>query len=70
MQTQAQSEGFNTNIFIQAYPVSSFASSADLQFQTLTGDVELRCAVSLDHHLPNFLRRDPHSIFLLAGDHG
>ncbi|CAA7267478.1 unnamed protein product [Cyclocybe aegerita] len=27
-----------------AYPVSDFASSQDLQFQTITGDSELRCA--------------------------
>ena len=30
---------------IQAYPISDFAS-APLQFQTITGDSELRCAVS------------------------
>ena len=35
----------------QAYPISDFASSADLQFQTITGDAGFRCAVSSDHHL-------------------
>ncbi|PPR05171.1 hypothetical protein CVT26_012257 [Gymnopilus dilepis] len=32
---------------LSAYPLSDFASSADLRFQTLTGDSELRCARSL-----------------------
>ncbi|PPQ95440.1 hypothetical protein CVT26_008459 [Gymnopilus dilepis] len=35
------------NALLNAYPLSDFASSADLQFQTLTGDSELRCARSL-----------------------
>jgi hypothetical protein len=50
MQTYSESKGFNVNfVTIQAYPVSDFASSADLQFQTITGDSEFRCAVSPDH---------------------
>ena len=45
-----KSKRFNVNLVtIQAYPVSDFAFSADLQFQTITGDSEFRCAVSPDH---------------------
>ncbi|KAF8903688.1 alpha/beta-hydrolase [Gymnopilus junonius] len=32
---------------LDLYPLSDFASSEDLQFQTLTGDSELRCARSI-----------------------
>ena len=52
------------NFVIQAYPVSSFVS-ADLQLQTVTGDVQFRCAVSLDHCLPFRALRFP-----LARDNG
>ena len=46
MQSNTESEYLDANSVIQAYPISAFASSA-LQFQTITGDTELRCAVSL-----------------------
>ena len=48
--------------FIQAYPVSSFAYSADLQFQTLTGDADVGFAVRLDVSFFWSATR-PHSIF-------
>jgi len=35
------------NAIIDAYPLSEFASSEDLQFQTLTGDASVRCARSI-----------------------
>ncbi|PPQ83490.1 hypothetical protein CVT25_006980 [Psilocybe cyanescens] len=35
------------NALLAAYPLSDFASSASLQFQTITGDSELRCARSI-----------------------
>ncbi|KAF8960057.1 Alpha/Beta hydrolase protein [Flammula alnicola] len=37
----------DSNALIEQYPISDFASSEDLQFQTVTGDSELRCARSL-----------------------
>ena len=60
-------KGSMFNLLSQAYPISDFASSASLQFQTITGDSEFRCAVSPDHHLSvcfvqqgliNFLQRE------------
>ena len=62
-------------LLIQAYPVSDFAFSADLRFQTLTGDSQFRCAVSPDHHLSGFflVQQGSHQFSLslsLAGDHG
>ena len=48
MQHNTESEYFNANFVIQAYPLSAFASP-HLQFQTITGDLELRCAVSLNN---------------------
>ena len=50
----------------QAYPISDFASSASLQFQTITGDSEFRCAVSPDRHLSATGSLQ----FFLAWDHG
>ena len=64
MQSYTESEYLDANSVIQAYPISAFASSA-LQFQTITGDTELRCAVSLFF----FLQQDLVN-FLLARDHG
>ena len=48
MQTNSWSEGLNIYFVIQVYPISDFASSADLRFQTLTGDAEFRWAVRPD----------------------
>ena len=63
---------FNVNLVIQAYPISDFASSTDLQFQTITGDSEFRCAVSPDHPPPVFVFFVQHDLIdsPLAGDHG
>ncbi|PPQ63222.1 hypothetical protein CVT24_005682 [Panaeolus cyanescens] len=35
------------NQLISAYPISAFADSTDLRYQTLTGDAQLRCARSI-----------------------
>ncbi|KDR78647.1 hypothetical protein GALMADRAFT_223905 [Galerina marginata CBS 339.88] len=37
----------DVNALVQAYPLADFASSPALQFQTITGDSELRCARSI-----------------------
>jgi hypothetical protein len=56
------------NFVMQAYPISAFASSVYLQFQTITGDTQLRCAVIPNYH-PFVLYKDLINS-LLAGDHG
>ena len=50
MQPNTESEYFNADSVIQAYPISAFASSVYLQFQTIRGDTIFRCTVSPNYH--------------------
>ena len=65
---------FIANFVIQAYPLSAFAFSERLQFQTITGDTGLRCAVSrITFFFVSFFfffAQQDLINSLLAGDHG
>ena len=54
MHRNTESECFNPHLVIQAYPISYF-TSANLRFQTNTGDSLLRCAVSPNRPSSSFL---------------